>query len=327
MTFDVVDEPTPGRRWLELFETTWPSYERWFLAEGDGARPSYLACRRALMTHLPELVPLWEAHVDLAGGGDRAARLLSLYRPTPFIGGCSQLAMTEPEPLLIRNYDYHPERCEGRITRTAWAGDRVVAKSDCLWGALDGVNEHGLVASLAFGGRPAVGDGFGIPLLVRYVLTFARDVTDAVARLSRVPCHMAYNVTLIDTSGDARTLELAPDRAPRTRPRPLATNHQADTTWAPFHRHTLTREREHHLESLADRSPSGNALIERFLAPPLYATQWQHGFGTLYGVRYRARQRAATFFWPGARLELSVDRSDQLTLDVHLGRPHPGSLR
>jgi predicted choloylglycine hydrolase len=40
---------------------------------------------------------------------------------------------------------------------------------DCLWGLLDRVNDAGLAISLAFGGRPQVGEGFGIPLVIRYV--------------------------------------------------------------------------------------------------------------------------------------------------------------
>ena len=41
--------------------------------------------------------------------------------------------------------------------------------SDCLWGLLDGINDAGLAVSLAFGGR-ATREGFGIPLVVRYLL-------------------------------------------------------------------------------------------------------------------------------------------------------------
>ena len=38
-----------------------------------------------LRAHMPELVPAYERLVDLAGGGDVAARMLSLYRPPPYL--------------------------------------------------------------------------------------------------------------------------------------------------------------------------------------------------------------------------------------------------
>ena len=67
--------------------------------------------------------------------------------------------------------------------------------SDCLWGLLDGVNDAGLAASLTFGGRPAVGDGFGIPLVMRYVLEVCDDVEAACGVLSQIPVHAVQNVT------------------------------------------------------------------------------------------------------------------------------------
>ena len=89
--------------------------------------------------------------------------MLSLYRPTPYMAGCSQAVwQRDGRPLLVRNYDYFPERLEGTILMSAWNGVKTIVQSDCLWGVLDGMNEHGLAASLAFGG-----DDYG-----RIALTF-----------------------------------------------------------------------------------------------------------------------------------------------------------
>jgi hypothetical protein len=62
-------EAAPGPRWAGLFAEHWPAYRRWWLGEGDAARPTYMACRRALATHMPELVPLYDQLCELAGGG------------------------------------------------------------------------------------------------------------------------------------------------------------------------------------------------------------------------------------------------------------------
>ena len=72
--------------------------------------------------------------------------------------------------MLVRNYDYPASRLEGIVYLTEWSGRRVLGMSDCLWGLLDGVNDAGLAVSLTFGGRRDVGDGFGIPIVVRYLL-------------------------------------------------------------------------------------------------------------------------------------------------------------
>ena len=57
--------------------------------------------------------------------------------------------------------------------------------SDCLWGLLDGVNDAGLAVSLTFGGRRDVGDGFGIPIVVRYLLEVCSDVSRRARRSRR----------------------------------------------------------------------------------------------------------------------------------------------
>ena len=98
-----------------------------------------------------------EQLTELAGGGDVEARFLSLWCPPAYIAGCSQSVWIDPqghaEPALLRNYDFAPALLEGNWLATRWTGRRVAAMGDCLWGALDGVNEDGLAASLSFGGR------------------------------------------------------------------------------------------------------------------------------------------------------------------------------
>ena len=47
------------------------------------------------------------------------------------------------------------------------------------------MNDAGLAVSLTFGGRPQVGDGFGIPLVIRYVLEVCETIEEAVRVLRR----------------------------------------------------------------------------------------------------------------------------------------------
>ena len=253
-----------------------------------------------LAAHMPELVPVHERLVELAGGGDVEARLLSLYNPPAFITGCSQAAWPGDEPALIRNYDYPEALLEGLLLCSAWQGRRVIGMSDCLWGLLDGINEAGLAASLTFGGRRAKGDGFAIPLVLRYVLEVCDDVGQACAVLARVPVHTAQNVTLLDRSGAYVTVHLGPDMAPEFRRTAVTTNHQGRVEWPEYERAVRSLDREHRLEQLvADPGMSADRLLEAFLQPPLHSAAHEAGAGTLYTAAYYVAAGRMELRWPG----------------------------
>ena len=321
LTFESVSESRPGEKWKALFEKHWPAYKRWFLSEGDEARPTYLASLRMLREHMPELVPVYERVVELAGGGDVAARFLSLYRPPPYLSGCSQAVWPGEEPILVRNYDYSPRLIEGTILHSAWHGRRVIAMSDCLWGALDGINDAGLSVSLTFGGRRIAGDGFGVPLVLRYILEFCTTTGEAAEVLRRVPTHMAYNVTVLDRHGDFKTAFLSPDRPAVLRQFPVATNHQGRVEWHQHARATATLERERFLFfRFADSEETAAGFTSWFLRSPLYSVAYENGFGTLYTAVYRPHAGAAEFRWPGQAWLQSFDDFREGSRVIDLGR-------
>jgi predicted choloylglycine hydrolase len=311
--FDAFLELKPGPKWLELFQLHWPAYQQWFLSKGDENRPSYLECRRMLRLHLPEIVPTYEELVALAGGTDLAARFLSLYRPPPYISGCSQAVWSDQqESVLVRNYDYSPRLCEGTLSLTQWNDKRVIAMGDCLWGVLDGINDSGLSVSLSFGGRKVVGTGFGVPLILRYILEFCSTTSEAIEVLSRVPTHMSYNVTLLDNTGKFQTIFMAPDRSPVIRQIPIATNHQGKIEWARHALATSSLEREQFLSSrLADTEETEKGFIKSFLNPPLYSTEYDRGYGTVYTSVYRPATGEMELRWPGTVWRQSFDNFEE----------------
>jgi len=126
------------------------------------------------------------------------------------MSACSQAVWTRDEPLLVSNYEYSPKLSEAVLLHTPWNGRQVTAMSECLWGALDGMNESGLAVSLALGVRKIVGDGFGIPLILRYILQCCETTAEATEMLCRVPIHMAHNVTVLDSSGEYSTVFVSP---------------------------------------------------------------------------------------------------------------------
>lgn len=315
--FHSIKETKPGDKWKWLFKQLWPGYQEWFLKEGADARPKFLACEGALRRYMPELLPTYECLAQLAGGGDIEARFLSLYRPTPYLTGCSQAVWKRGEPRLIRNYDYDPNMWEGVLLHTAWNGRQVIAMSDCLWGVLDGINDAGLAVSLAFGGRKAVGDGFGIPLILRYILEFCETTAEAEKVLARVPSHMSYNVTLLDAKSQHRTVFVAPDRTPVITNKRLATNHQERVEWHEHATATGSVDRAHFLAlRLDDPLETGERFTSRFLEPPLYSKRFDHGWGTLYTAAYDPMRRTATYSWPSYQFHQSILDYSEGTLDI-----------
>ena len=301
LLFRAVDEARPGPVWQSLFEGFWPSYRRWFLLSGDAARPYYLPCVRALGEHMPELMPTYERLVELAGGGDLEARFLSLFCPPPYVSACSQAVWPGDRPVLVRNYDYPAQLCEGLIVKTAWNGRQVMGVSDCMWGLLDGMNEDGLAVSLSFGGRRDVGEGFGVPLVIRYVLETCTRTAEAAAALARIPVHMSYNVTVVDRSGEYATVYVQPGKPGDIRRTGVATNHQHRIEWHQHASATATVERHRRLLlMLQDSELSAELLVAAFLQPPIYSTAFTRGFGTLYSSAYWPNEGRADFFWPGA---------------------------
>ncbi len=303
--FRALAEAEPGPLWAGLFHQSWPHYHRWWSQAGVEARPTYFASRQALRQHMPELLALYDRLCALAGGGDAAARFLSFFCPPPYMTGCSQAIWPGEEPMLVRNYDYSPRAFDALVLHTEWLGRRVLGTSDGLWGLVDGVNDAGLAVSLTFGGRRVVGDGFGVPLILRYVLEICETADEAVEALRRVPCHMSYNVTVLDRARRFWTVYLAPDRAPVVTHAAVATNHQARVEWSTHARFTSTVERERYLLSRLTLHPeSQEKFVSAFLRPPLYSVAFDQGFGTLYTAVYRPAAGTLALHWPGARWDL-----------------------
>ena len=300
-----ISEEEPGPKWAGLFAEYWPSYRRWWLQEGQEARPTYMEGKRALQTHMPEIVPLYEQLAELAGGGDHAARFLSFYCPPPYLSGCSQAIWPGKEPVLVRNYDYNPSAFDSLILHTKWQGRAVMGTSDGLFGLVDGVNDAGLAVSLTFGGRRIVGTGFGVPLILRYVLQTCETAEQAGEALARLPTHMSYNVTVLDAKRRYLTAMMAPDRPAIITHAAVATNHQENIDWISHARFTATVERERFLlQRLTLHVDPEEKFIGAFLKPPLYSTAFSSGFGTLYTAVYRPRKHQMEIRWPGTTWSL-----------------------
>ncbi len=300
----------------DLFQERWPAYRRWYLQDGDGARPSLEEARSALVRHMPELVPAWSALVAAVGADELGARMLTLYDPPPLLSGCSQAALRE-EAALVRNYDYDPNLFDAVVLQTQLTETRVIGMADQLWGLLDGVNDRGLTVSFTFGGRRGGGRGFSIPIVVRYLLETCSTVADGVAALTRIPVQAAYNVTLVDSDGDYATVWLHPDEPPRVTADRAATNHQGVVDWPEYAHWTRTVERLDHLDGVLGDHP--DRVIAELLRPPLRSTDYDGGFGTLYTAVYRPGAGEVDYHWPAATWRHSLADFEEQTLLVDVG--------
>ncbi|QPR39612.1 C45 family autoproteolytic acyltransferase/hydolase [Brevibacterium casei] len=318
-TFYGITEDRPSTRWKALFDAVWPGYRAWYLRDGDSARPDLATAEAKLREHMPELVPTWQRLVDLTGGDETAARMLTLWNPPRFLPGCSQVAMRSPEPALLRNYDYGLELFEQVHASTRYGSRRVIGTSDCLWGLLDGLNEDGLAVSLAFGGRPGDGDGFAAPLVVRFLLEVAGDVPEALRRLETVPVSMYYNLTMVDATGRRATAYVGPGMAPEVVEDPVATNHRGRSPEYPDHaRRFRSVERQDLLTEALEGGRGVDEMAETMLGPGVFSGDYDNAFGTLYTAVYRPLRGEVEYRWHSRRWTRSLSSEEEMivvTLD------------
>ena len=326
LTFDAVSEQAPGAKWHKRWLRSWPAYEAWFVARGGDAGPERSACRAALDRHMPELLPIYDQLVAIAGGGDRAARFLSTWCPPRYLGGCSLAAMSDGTDVrLLRNYDLAPDLNEGLLLRSEWSGRPVMGMVEFLWGLSDGINDAGLSVALAYGGRSETGEGFGVTTILRYVLEVCDTVEEALIVLDRVPSHMAYNLVLADASGATASVELAPGGGAKRMPRAIATNHQSGAAVPDRAAFTRTYDRHNYLSTL---QVGVRDLHSSFTRAPLRQDRFAEGFGTLFTAEYDPRARSMRLIWENecwhqtlAQFEEGQRAIDYASTDRHAGSP------
>jgi predicted choloylglycine hydrolase len=186
------------------------------------------------------------------------------------------------------------------------------------------MNDAGLAVSLAFGGQITLGPGFGIPLVLRYVLEVCGSAAETRDTLARLPVHMAYNVTVADRSGDYFTAYLGPDRVPHFTADPIATNTEPPAGPGPVSAPHSQHRRDVLAGLVYDQAVDLDGLVAAFLEPPLYAGHHEHGFGTLYTAVYRPADLTLEYRWPGSTWRHSIGSFSSGQHQVVLGgRPCP----
>ena len=284
----VMSEDRPAEAWADICQRFWPGWKSWYLSKG-GMAGSHSEAKNAVRRYMPELERMIDQLAETMPDDHILHEFLTFWCPPRYLTNCSQAASADASgPYLLRNYDLDPTLNELTLLRSDWRGKKVIGMVDGLSGLSDGINEHGLAISLSFGGRLVVGRGFGVPIIIRYILEVCTDVQDAIEVLRLVPCHMSYNLTLTDRTGKVVTAFVAPDRPPMFRSQNWATNHQLGVELIGHGRFSATLERAEILKTTLSGMPiSADDLKQVFLSKPVFTTNYEQGFGTVFTSLYR----------------------------------------
>lgn len=318
-----VAESTPGEKWRDFAAMTFPDYRQWY-HQFNHNKVVADECMAALQTHMPEFKPVFDHMADQLELNETDRAIFSFYCPAPAQFGCSQAVWLRQYPVLVRNYDYSPRLSEGRILMSRWQGIGVLASTDCLWGALDGMNEFGLCVSVTLVGSVKYFAGFAAPVVVRYLLQYCRSVNEAVNALMRIPLCTAYNFTLVDAAFAVKTVEVNPLTGIHISSSPTATNHQsdADVFRSPWLYSSFLRKK-----TMQELLQSPYSTIESFIHSfgyfPLLNPDHSANTGTLYTAAYNSVLRSAEFRWPdGTYVYQSFFEFTES--DFHVQYPAPG---
>ena len=297
LSFRLIVDGSGSAELEDTFTRYWPSYQRWM----GRSRPGELSdCVGQLTRHMPELLPTFEHLHSRLGGTEDIGRFLTLYNPPRVVRACTQVMLdTDSGPVLLRSYDHHPGLVDGLVLRSQWHRAPTLVMTDCIWGALDGINGDGLAIALAFGGRNTIGDGFAAPLICRYVLETCSTVTEARSTLGRLPVYMPYTFAVLDATGDFVTAFLGPDAEATFVKRRCSANHQGKIEWPDYARFVETAKRLDLIELLVDPPASIEHARRVFLSPPVWRTHYANASGTLYVAEYSPRAKSLALHWPG----------------------------
>lgn len=194
----------------------------------------------ALRQHDPASFERLEGLAEGAGLGLNALALMNSLEPllsstadstavSPPLGGCSAVAVTGDrsaggEPVIARNFDYLPliqPFYTVRDSRPFGRNRSLEFTVAPLAGAIDGVNEHGLVITYNYAFATDTPQAAPpLSMLIAEALGTCRSVNEAAELLSSRPRWGAGMLMLADSGGDLASLELSHTRAGLRRPGP-----------------------------------------------------------------------------------------------------------
>lgn len=298
-----VEELTLGATWVEHSQVSLSAYRTWYQNfNGRQSLDPELALQ-AIDQYFPKFAKTFEQMINLLSLTSQDVSLLSFFCPPIINFACSQAAWCHQYPVLVRNYDYFSDLSEGRYLHSRWHKAHVIASSDCLWGALDGMNEFGLSGSVTLVGTEKLSEGFSAPVVLRYILEFCTNTQEAVDTLLKIPLCTAYNFTFLDTQFNAKTVEVNPVTGIHISSSPVATNHQGEVDeFRTPHLYDSSLRKQSLLSLLASPYTSLDSFIDAFAYYPLFKAVSYSDTSTLYTAIYNSLLKAAEYRFPNGQI-------------------------
>ena len=171
---------------------------------------------------------------------------------------------------------------------------------------------------MAYGGRKKVGEGFGIAIVIRYILEICTNAEQAIEALRRIPVHLDYNIALVDASGVAYTVYICPGEDVIVTQELCSTNQQPfDPANEQFFLED-SQERLTALQGIAHSPYTTQQCLDAFLYPPLYRLHENNQSGTLYTAAYFPQALSLCYMWPNRYLTLSFLNYPEQQLSIEL---------
>lgn len=176
---------------------------------------------------------------------------------------CSIFAVSSPEPLIGRNYDFyykvkkHAETCLTMPKDGYWS----IGNATIFIGKEDGVNEAVLAIAMSSVRPVEFKPGINWFIAIRAVLDKCSNVAEAVKFLSSVKYSTGNNYLLADESGDMAVVEASPQKLRVRKPEQgflVATNHFMHAEM-----HDMENERERPPDSVKRYTTICEALQKR----------------------------------------------------------------
>jgi hypothetical protein len=96
--------------------------------------------------------------------------------------------------------------------------------------------------------------------------------------------------------------------------------------WRPYCDAIHSEQRLELLDAILDKGTDVDTVTAAMLREPLYATQFQVGFGTLYTAVTRPEEQTITYHWPGREpWTHTLDQPHTDEILVALGEPGAGA--
>ncbi len=132
-------------------------------------------------------------------------------------GKCSHFAVLPPVTAnghiyVGRSYEFNHSMTDMRLVTTRITGQAAhIGFSDVIFGRDDGLNQHGLCATISAGapGAPVEPGGCTFWPVVRTVLDRCKTVDEALEVVESIPISFNFNLLLVDRTGQAARVEIA----------------------------------------------------------------------------------------------------------------------